>query len=47
MLEAHSESSSLWQGGDDAREQGLKVGLMTPPEAIPTKHKEWLSFLTQ
>lgn len=31
--------------GCHCSEQGLKGGLMTPKEAIPTKHKEWLQVL--
>lgn len=45
VLKNFSEPSSLWEGGNDAREQGLKAGLMTPRESIPAQHAEWLQEL--
>ena len=35
----------LWKNGDDATQQGLKAGLMTPKENIPQDKREWLEIL--
>ncbi len=45
VLKAHPNTTTLWDGGDDAKNQGLKTGLMTPRDAIDPKHNEWLEVI--
>lgn len=45
LVKKHQDPDSFWADGDHAGEQGLKAGLMTPKEAVPPQHKEWLSLL--
>ena len=42
VLKAHENPLTLWEGGNQAAEQGLQTGLMTPIESLPEKKREWL-----
>ncbi len=45
LLGKHKDPDHFWIEGDNARDQGLKAGLMTPKEAISKEHYEWLSTI--
>jgi 5'-methylthioadenosine phosphorylase len=45
VLKSDPNATLIWAHGDDAKNQGLKTGLMTPKEFIPAKHNEWLEIV--